>query len=107
MNLAGAVLLGTKGSQKSRHRFAAFLENNHVQRFNHFVDDVLHTRKKLRCESMLIANSQRPATSIRIEAVPDDDGRECRMVVIDTTVSAANAKHLSRRITDNISATEH
>jgi len=107
MNLAGAVLLGTKGSQKSRHRFAAFLEKNHVQRFNHFVDDVLHTRKKLRCESMLIANSQRPATSIRIEAVPDDDGRECRMVVIDTTVSAANAKHLSRRITDSISATEH
>jgi PAS domain-containing protein len=100
MNLAGAVLLGAKGSQKSRHRFAAFVEPTHVETLNHFVDDVLHTRKKLHCESVLAANAHRPATNIRIEAVPDDDGRECRMVVIDTSGNATSTKHLSRRVND-------
>jgi CRP-like cAMP-binding protein len=85
MNLAGAVLLGTKGSQKSRHRFSSFLDPEYVERFNLLVDEVLLTRKKLRHESLLTANVHRPATTIRIEAVPDADGRECRMVVIDTS----------------------
>lgn len=93
MNLAGAVLLGTKGSQKSRYRFAAFLEADSVDTFNRFVDEVLHTRKKLRCQSVLAANAHRPATKVRIEAVPDADGRECRMVVIDTSDGPAGSKH--------------
>jgi CRP-like cAMP-binding protein len=84
INLAGAILLGIKGSQKSRHRFAAFLRADCVQAFNHFVDDVLHSRKKLLCEAVLSANSQRPEATVRIEAVPDVDGHECRMVVIDS-----------------------
>jgi len=83
MNLAGAVLLGTKGSQKSRHRFAAFLMPEQVDGFNRFVDEVLHTKKKVVCQSVLAANPHRAATPIRIEAVPDADGQECRMVVID------------------------
>lgn len=86
MNLAGAVLLGTKGSQKNRYRFAAFLATDSVEAFTHFVDEVLHTQKKVRCESVLAANAYRGATSVRIEAVPDADGRECRMVVIDSAV---------------------
>lgn len=86
MNLAGAVLLGTKGSERSRHRFAAFLQTDCVEPFNRFVDDVLNTRKKLHCEFVLSANVHRPATSVRIEAVPDADCRECRMIVIDTSV---------------------
>uniref|UniRef100_Q47EE3 Cyclic nucleotide-binding protein n=1 Tax=Dechloromonas aromatica (strain RCB) TaxID=159087 RepID=Q47EE3_DECAR len=106
MNLAGAVLLGTKGSQKGRHRFAAFLEPNHAEAFNHFVEEVLCSRKKLHCESVLAANAHRPATNIRIEAVPDADGRECRMVVIDTSGNATSTKHLSRRTSDNIPSEE-
>jgi CRP-like cAMP-binding protein len=106
MNLAGAMLLGTKGSQKGRHRFAAFLEPNHAEAFNRFVDDVLHSRKKLRSESVLAANVHRPATNIRIEAVPDADGRECRMVVIDTSGNATRSKHQSRRDTDNTNTKE-
>lgn len=86
MNLAGAVLLGIKGSQKSRYRFGAFLEENCLDDFNRFVDDVLYTKQKVRCDSRLAANAHRPVTNIRIEAVPDADGRECRMVVIDTSV---------------------
>lgn len=106
MNLAGAVLLGTKGSQKGRHRFAAFLEPNHAEAFNRFVDKVLHSSKKLHCESVLAANAHRVATNIRIEAVPDADGRECRMVVIDTSGNATSTKHLSRRSSDSISTKE-
>ncbi|NTV70277.1 MAG: helix-turn-helix domain-containing protein [Azonexaceae bacterium] len=101
MNLAGAVLLGAKGSQKGRHRFAAFLESNHADKFNHFVDEVINSKKKLHCESVLAANAHRPATNIRIEAVPDADARECRMVVIDTSGNATSTRHLSRRITDS------
>lgn len=106
MNLAGAVLLGTKGSQKGRHRFAAFLEPNHAEAFNRFVDKVLHSSKKLHCESVLAANAHRVATNILIEAVPDADGRECRMVVIDTSGNATSTKHLSRRSSDSISTKE-
>lgn len=101
MNLAGAVLLGTRGSQKGRHRFAAFLEPNHVDKFNSFVDEVLHSSKKLHCESVLAANAHRPVTNIRIEAVPDAEARECRMVVIDTSGNATSTRHLSRRVSDS------
>lgn len=106
MNLAGAVLLGTKGAYKSRHRFAAFLEPDCLDAFNRFVDEILHTKKKLRCESVLTANTHRPATAIRIEAVPDDDGRECRMVVIESQVKTSRSSDQSRRITDRISLVE-
>lgn len=102
MNLAGAVLLGTKGSQKSRHRFAAFLKPSHVETFNRFVDEVLHTNKKLCCETVLASNTHRPETNIRIEAVPDADAHECRMVVIDTSGNATSIRHLSRRLTDSL-----
>jgi CRP-like cAMP-binding protein len=106
MNLAGAVLLGTKGSQKGRHRFAAFLEPNHAEKFNSFVDEVLHSSKKLHCESVLAATAHRPVTNILIEAVPDADARECRMVVIDTSGNATSTRHLSRRVSDSLATKE-
>jgi len=85
VNLAGAMLLGIKGSQKSRHRFAAFISADHLGAFNHFVDEVLHTNQKMGCETVLTANAQRPETTIRIKAVPDESRRECRMVVMETS----------------------
>ena len=85
VNLAGAMLLGIKGSQKSRHRFAAFVSPEHLEAFNHFVDEVLHTNQKMGCETVLTANAQRPETTIRIKAVPDESRRECRMVVMETS----------------------
>jgi PAS domain-containing protein len=94
VNLAGAVLIGIKGSQKGRHRFAAFLRPDCVQGFNRFVDDVLHTKKKLLCETVLSANPHRPETSVRIEAVPDAEGHECRMVVIETSTQKPVNSHL-------------
>lgn len=106
MNLAGAVLLGTKGSQKKRHRFAAFLAPDYVESFNRFVDEVLHTRKKVRCASVLAANSHRPATHVRIEAVPDANGQECRMVVIDEAICTAPPHHQLLGSTNRMAAKE-
>jgi len=89
LNLAGAILLGIRGSQRSRHRFAGFVSAEHVNAFNHFVDDVLHTNRKLVCETVISANRQRPETAVRIEAVPDEARQECRMVVIDISAEKA------------------
>jgi CRP-like cAMP-binding protein len=89
VNLAGAMLLGIKGSQKNRHRFAAFVNPEHLGAFMHFVDDVLNTNRKMVCETVLMANNQRPETAVKIEAVPDEDRQECRMVVME--VSAENS----------------
>jgi diguanylate cyclase (GGDEF)-like protein/PAS domain S-box-containing protein len=83
LNLAGAVLLGIKGSQKGRHRFAANVAERDLPAFGQFHDAVLKARQKLVCEIVLSATSQRPEAIVRIEAVPDEDGRECRMVVTD------------------------
>ena len=74
VNLAGAVLLGIKGSQKNRHRFAAFVRADHVDAFNHFVDDVLHTNRKMVCETVLAANSQRPEVSAKSRRSPTKRG---------------------------------
>ncbi len=89
VNLAGAVLLGIKGSQKNRHRFAAFVSADHLDAFNHFVDDVLHTNRKMVCETVLSASSQHPEITVKIEAVPDEARQECRMVVMDITAEKA------------------
>lgn len=85
VNLAGAVLLGFKASEKRRHRFADFLRPDCVEAFGQFVESVLQAGKKSLCELLLAANTRRPQVRIRIEAVPDDAGNECRMVVIDTS----------------------
>ncbi len=85
LNLAGAVLLGIKGSEKSRYRFATFIQPSYLAAFNRFIEEVQHTKKKSRCETLLSASTHRPEVSVRIEAVPDEAGGECRMVVIDTS----------------------
>lgn len=93
VNLAGAVLLGIKGSQKSRHRFAAFVSPEHLKAFNRFVGDVLNTNQTMACETVLMANSQRPDTAIRIKAVPDEEHRECRMVVMEISAETPLDNH--------------
>ncbi len=92
MNLAGAIMLGIKGSQKARYCFTSFLEITHQVRFNHFVDQVLHTSKKMCCDSVLAATARRPMTHVHIEAVPDADSLECRMVVMESSMASAVRK---------------
>ncbi|WP_310492949.1 helix-turn-helix domain-containing protein [Dechloromonas sp.] len=85
LNLAGAILLGLKRSQKSRHRFINYLAPECQEAFTQFVDKVLAEKKSGFCEITLMASAQRPASTLRVEAVPDEEGTECRMVLMDMT----------------------
>ena len=42
-------------------------------------------KARKQCEIRLMATEQRPGALVRIEAVVDEGGRECRMVVMDIT----------------------
>ncbi|MFZ2268024.1 MAG: helix-turn-helix domain-containing protein [Azonexus sp.] len=85
LNLAGAILLGLKRSQKSRQGFASYLAEESQETFKQFVAQVLHEKKQNQCEILLAATPLHPAATVRIEAVPDEDGTECRMVLMDIT----------------------
>jgi PAS domain-containing protein len=85
VNLAGAILIGFKRSQKSRHRFVSYLEPDCQAAFTQFVDNILHEKTGGFCEITLAATPLRPPSTLRVEAVPDEDGTECRMVLMDIT----------------------
>ncbi|NMG54188.1 Crp/Fnr family transcriptional regulator [Aromatoleum aromaticum] len=97
VNLAGAILLGIKRSEHGRHRFAASVKPEFLPEFNRFVSDVLDAKCKKKCEIVLMAGSQRAEAIVRIEAVPDETGRECRMVVSDITAERLAEKALQER----------
>ncbi|HXE36862.1 MAG TPA: PAS domain S-box protein [Azonexus sp.] len=97
MNLAGSILLGIKGSQKGRHRFASHVVPDDLPAFNGFFDEVLKATHKMQCEVELLPTSQRPVANVRIEAVPDENGDECRMVVMDISAAKKAEKALQER----------
>jgi len=97
LNLAGAIMLGIKRSEKTRHRFAAFVAQEELPAFNAFVAGVLASGKKGICELSLPPIERRPLVVVKIEAVPDEDGRECRMVVIDITAERQAEKAIQER----------
>ena len=86
LNLAGAILLGIQRSQKSRFRFTTSVTPEHRKIFDFFVKEVLNSKEKTVCIVNLLPTAQRPLARELIEAVPDENRRECRMVVIDTTI---------------------
>ena len=83
LNLAGAILLGIKRSQNGHYRFAASVTQACLPAFNRFLAEVLTGKSKRNCEITLMATGQLRELFVRIEAVADEGGRECRMVVID------------------------
>lgn len=84
INLAGAIMLGIKRSQMGKLRFAAFVNPDCLPRFNAFVGEVLGGRSRSKCEIILAQTTHRPALRVRIEAVSDEAGGECRMVLMET-----------------------
>ncbi|WP_428827460.1 PAS domain S-box protein [Azonexus sp. IMCC34842] len=94
LNLAGSILLGVKGSQKGRYRFDTHVTPADLPAFNLFFERVFAAKDKTVGEFVLSANIYRPEASVKIEAVPDENGEECRMVVID--ISAA--KHAEKAL---------
>ncbi|KAB2966817.1 helix-turn-helix domain-containing protein, partial [Zoogloea sp.] len=91
LNLAGAILLGVKRSQLGRSRFAAHVKPAFLPEFNAFVDEVLSGKARSKCEIALMATERRPELLIRIEAVADEEGRECRMVVMEVAEDRSQA----------------
>jgi CRP-like cAMP-binding protein len=83
LNLAGAILLGLQRSNTRPYRFAAFVEPEFLPVFNRFHEEVLQGKCTRKCELGLSATDRRPRTRVSIQAVADESGRECRMVVID------------------------
>jgi CRP-like cAMP-binding protein len=97
LNLAGAILLGIKRSEKKNHRFAASVTLEYRPAFKRFIDEVLKAKGKIICEIALLPTEQRPEAMVRIEAISDESGRECRMVVIDISAEKQADKALTER----------
>ncbi|MBS1157829.1 MAG: hypothetical protein H6R15_248 [Proteobacteria bacterium] len=97
LNLAGAILLGVKRSMHGRYRFAAAIKPESLLTFKNFHAEVLDNKCKRHCEIVLAATEQRPEAVVRIEAVPDESSRECRMVVIDITAEKEATRALLER----------
>jgi len=97
INLAGAILLGIKRTEVKRHRFGASVAPESVAVFNEFLGRVLRERSRQGCEITLSATAQRPVAIITIDAVPDENGTECRMVVVDVTQKTQDARRLRER----------
>jgi CRP-like cAMP-binding protein len=98
-NLAAAILLGIQRSHGRPHRFAAFVHPDFLPVFNLFLEEKLLGRCRRSCELVLIATTHHPERRVRLQAVADEGGRECRMAVIDITTDAQSAPD-RRRHTD-------
>jgi CRP-like cAMP-binding protein len=81
-NLATSILLGIKRSQQGRCRFGASLTETSLTAFNHFLGEVLDGKTSARCQVVLARTDRRPETVVRLEGVPDEDGLECRVVMM-------------------------
>ncbi|HRP76339.1 MAG TPA: helix-turn-helix domain-containing protein [Rhodocyclaceae bacterium] len=95
LNLAAAILLGIKRSQKSRHRLAASLTEPSLPIFERFLGEVLKGKNKGLCEVVVVSTPQHPETLVRLEGVPDEDGQECRVVMM--IIRSAQAGQADRR----------
>ena len=85
INLTGAILLGIKRSQITQHRFSASVLPALLPAFNQFLSEVLGQRTRKTCEFELNPTQQRASAIVQIDAISDEDGLECRMVIADVT----------------------
>lgn len=97
LNLAGAILLGIKRSEAARHRFAASLVDASLKDFDTLFTQVLQSGNKQAGEFTLRPTPTRPEAVVRIEAIADEAGQECRMVAIDMTAVRRTEVELRRR----------
>ncbi len=96
-NLAGAILLGLKRSEITRHRFGASVASAWVPTFNRFIEQALGTHVKCHCEVELVATEQRRPATVRIDAAADEKTGECWMVVSDITEAKYQEKVLKEQ----------
>jgi diguanylate cyclase (GGDEF)-like protein/PAS domain S-box-containing protein len=86
INLTGAIMLGIKRSEAIRHRFGSSVVPADLPQFNRFLEDVLNGRIRQHIQLMLNPTTHHGPATVLIDAIPDESGQECRMVVSDFTV---------------------
>lgn len=79
MNLAAAILIKIKRSHKDRHRFQSLLTDLSLPIFQNFLNDILNGKAINSCEVTLKPRSQHPETLIKLEGVPNEESKECRI----------------------------
>jgi signal transduction histidine kinase len=84
VNLTGASLLGADRSRLIGLLFGRFLPAEARFRFSEFLGKVFTSHAKLACELSLL-NGEHSPLFVRIEAMADTSGLECRMALIDMT----------------------
>jgi CRP-like cAMP-binding protein len=85
-NLAGAILLDIQRSQCQHSLFAHFLDHDSHAIFQQFHQEVLGGKCRRHCEVVLSATAHQPQRVVRIDATLDDEGQECRLVLIDLSL---------------------
>lgn len=85
-NLAGAILLDIQRSQCQHSWFAHCLDSSSHAIFEQFHQEVLGGKCRRHCEVVLSATAHQAQRRVRVEATLDDEGQECRLVLIDLSL---------------------
>ena len=89
-NMAAAILLGTSRGQLDHRVFSDWLEPHSREVFARFHAEVLSGRCRRHCDVSLIDRARGRPTQVRIQASTDEDGEECRMVMMDLSEGLAS-----------------
>jgi PAS domain-containing protein len=84
-NLTGAIMLGLQRSQRSSSAMADFIQPADRAKFTDFHREVLSGKCRRHCELTLSPTRHRSDMVVRIDATLDEQGEECRLVMIDVT----------------------
>lgn len=84
-NLAGAILLGQTRSSPTLMNFVQLLDSPSRERFAPFFNEVFSGKCRRHCDVALRPHAHAPQAPqwVRLHAVTDEDGRECRMVMVE------------------------
>jgi CRP-like cAMP-binding protein len=91
-NLSGAIMLGIQRSQRSNSPLTDFMEPADKAMFMAFHREVLSGKCRRHCELTLSPTAHRSEMVVRIDATLDEQGDECRLVMIDVTEEKKNAE---------------
>jgi len=91
-NLSGAIMLGIQRSQRSNIPMTDFIQVADRAVFEAFHNEVLSGKCRRHCELSLLPTAHRSAMVVRLDATMDEQGDECRLVMIDVTEEKAQVK---------------
>lgn len=96
VNLTGASLLGVERGRLLGRRFGLFVAMNARRTFTDFLDSVFSTDSRQVCELPLLPECGLPRI-VSIKATRSNNGKECRLVLIDVTDRCEAQRQLAAR----------